>query len=569
MRRLLLVAAAAALPAVASAQTPAAAPAYVPAPASTLPLKRKAEPTSADITAKDLMSRLYVFADDSMMGREAGTEGNFKGTEYIAAEAKRIGLQPAGDDGTYFQTLPFKTRSVDSASSVAAGGSPLAYGTEWAATGTASVAQPSVQAVYGGPLGDTTVVLTPEQIAGKAVVYTMPADGRIRLGARPAEGAVATIVVLPANFLGFLRRPATFVDNPGADAPRPLTMIAVTPQSAPKLFDRPLDQLKPGDAGKTLALDVRISVQPVPFPARNVVAILPGSDPALKAEYVAVGAHNDHVGVNNRPVDHDSMRIFMHVVRPGGAEDSGKRPTPEQMTQVNTMLAAWRAAHPNTSRLDSISNGADDDGSGSVTVLEMAERLAASRTKPKRSIIFVWHTGEEKGLLGAAYFTANPTVSRDSIVAQLNMDMVGRGNAWDVTGATKEGAPLRGNDNYLQLVGSRRLSTELGDLIEKTNTDGKYGFRFDYAMDANGHPMNIYCRSDHYEYAKYGIPITFFTTGGHSDYHQVTDEPQYIDYEHMATVGRLVSDIALRVANLDHRIVVDQPKPDPNAQCQQ
>ena len=570
MRRLLLAAAASALPVVATAQTPAApAQAYVPAPASTLPLKRKAERTSAEISVKDLMSRLYVFADDSMMGREAGTEGNFKGTEYIAAEAKRIGLQPAGENGTYFQTLPFKVRTVDSTSVVSAGGSALAYGTEWAATGSASVSQPSAQVIYGGPLGDSTSALTPEQLAGKVVVYTMPADGRVRLGGRPAEGAAATIVVLPAQYLGFLRQPFTFLEDPAEQGPRTLTIIAVTPAAAPKLFDRPLDQLKAGDAGKTLTLDVRLSIDPVPFPARNVVAVLPGSDPALKGQYVAIGAHNDHVGLAGRPVDHDSMRIFMHVVRPGGAEDGGKRATPEQQAQVNSMLAAWRAAHPNTSRLDSISNGADDDGSGSVTVLEIAEQLAAARTKPKRSVLFVWHTAEEKGLLGAAHFTANPTVARDSIVAQLNIDMVGRGNAWDVTGSTKEGAPLRGNDNYLQLVGSRRLSSELGDLIEKTNTDGKHGFAFDYAMDANGHPMNIYCRSDHYEYAKFGIPITFFTTGGHSDYHQVADEPQYIDYEQMSRIGRLISDIALRVANLDHRIVVDQPKPDPGAQCQQ
>jgi hypothetical protein len=570
MRRLLLAAAASALPAVATAQTPAApAQAYVPAPASTLPLKRKAERTSAEISVKDLMSRLYAFADDSMMGREAGTEGNFKGTEYLAAEAKRIGLQPAGENGTYFQTLPFKVRTVDSTSVVSAGGSTLAYGTEWAATGSASVSQPSAQVVYGGPLGDSTSALTAEQLAGKVVVYTMPADGRVRLGGRPAEGAAATIVVLPEPYLAFLRQPFTFLEDPAEQAPRTPIIIAVTPAAAPKLFDRPLDQLKAGDAGKTLTLDVRLSIDPVPFPARNVIAVLPGRDAALKGQYVAIGAHNDHVGLAGRPVDHDSMRIFMHVVRPGGAEDGGKRATPEQQAQVNSMLAAWRAAHPNTSRLDSISNGADDDGSGSVTVLEIAEQLAAARTKPKRSVLFVWHTAEEKGLLGAAHFTANPTVARDSIVAQLNIDMVGRGNAWDVTGSTKEGAPLRGNDNYLQLVGSRRLSSELGDLIEKTNTDGKHGFAFDYAMDANGHPMNIYCRSDHYEYAKFGIPITFFTTGGHSDYHQVADEAQYIDYEQMSRIGRLISDITLRVANLDHRVVVDQPKPDPSAQCQQ
>src|SRR5205085_10138634 len=117
-------------------------------------------------------------------------------------------------------------------------------------------------------------------------------------------------------------------------------------------------------------------------------------------------------------------------------------------------------------RLDSISNGADDDGSGSVTVLEIAQKLAAMPVKPKRSIVFVWHVGEEKGLLGSAYFTDHPTVPRDSIVAQLNMDMIGRGDAWDITGQTREGEPLHGNPDYLQIVGSRRLSTELGDLIE-------------------------------------------------------------------------------------------------------
>jgi hypothetical protein len=101
------------------------------------------------------------------------------------------------------------------------------------------------------------------------------------------------------------------------------------------------------------------------------------------------------------------------------------------------------------------------------------------------------------------------------------------------------------------------------------NTEGKHGMTLDYAIDADGHPSNIYCRSDHYEYARYGIPITFFTTGLHSDYHQVTDEPQYINYDHMARVANFVQDIAIHVANLDHRVVVDHPKPDPTAPCRQ
>jgi len=113
------------------------------------------------------------------------------------------------------------------------------------------------------------------------------------------------------------------------------------------------------------------------------------------------------------------------------------------------------------------------------------------------------------------------------------------------------------------------LSTELGDLMETVNTRGKHGLNFDYGMDANGHPQVIYCRSDHYEYARYGIPIVFMTTGGHSDYHQVTDEPQYIDYGHMAEVARFVRDAALTVANMDHRVVVDHVRPDPKGACVQ
>lgn len=577
MRRLYLAAAVSLVPAVLGAQAtqaPEAAPiTIVPAPATTLPLKHAPVPTSADISAKDLMTRLYIYADDSLQGREAGTIGNFKATEYIAAEARRIGLIPAGDSGTYFQTLPFKTRTLDPASTVSVGGTPLALNSEWAATGAGALTNPSVAVVYAGILGDTTVVLTPEQVAGKLVVYSFPANVRRIRGGRPPQGAAAVAIIGPDDLVGNFRRPATFVDDPSRPQPTQpqAPTIFLNQAGGAKLFATPLDQLKPGDAGNNVGMDVKMKIEPVPYAARNVVGVVPGTDPKLKGEFVAIGAHNDHIGMTGRPVDHDSMRIFLHIVRPGGAENNRDQATPEQQAEVNRQLAAWRAAHPNTARADSISNGADDDGSGSVSVLEIAEKMASLKGKnaPKRSILFVWHVGEEKGLLGSAYFTDHPTVPRDSIVAQLNMDMVGRGDAWDVTGKSKDGAVLRGGPNYLQLVGSRRLSTELGNIIEQVNTSGKYGFTFDYGMDANGHPMNIYCRSDHYEYARYGIPITFFTTGGHSDYHQVTDEPEYIDYDHMARIDRLVEDVAMHVANLDHRVVVDQPKPDPRGGCRQ
>ena len=578
MKRLLLLGLgtfALASPAVAQSGAAAGTPAgYVPAPESKLPLKLVAKPTSAEISAKDLMSRLYVFADDSMLGRETGTEGNVRGTNYLAAEAKRIGLVPAGENGTYFQTLPFKSRVTDSTSTITTATGALTYGSEWAARVSANFSKSDIPVVYGGTIGDTSVMLTDEQVSGKLVVFAFPTTPGARVSLRSVnrvgQNAAAVVIVGPEQLLNQLKRPTTFVDDPDA-GPGQRPLLFATRGGAAKLFDSPMEGLTPGTAGKIVSLDLKVSVTPLPFPARNVVGILPGRDARLKGEYIAIGAHNDHVGANARVVDHDSLRIFNHLVRPGGAEDGGKQATPDEQQKVNADLAAWRAAHPNTSRLDSISNGADDDGSGSVSVLEVAEKLASLKGNkaPRRSILFVWHTGEEKGLLGSAWYTDHPTVSRDSIVAQLNMDMVGRGNAWDVTGASSTGAQLRGSPDYLQIVGSRRLSTQLGDIIEQVNKEKKHKLVFDYGMDANGHPMNIYCRSDHYEYARYGIPIAFFTTGGHSDYHQVTDEPQYIDYPHMARVGNLVADVAMNLADRNERITVDKPKPDPKGSCQQ
>lgn len=205
-------------------------------------------------------------------------------------------------------------------------------------------------------------------------------------------------------------------------------------------------------------------------------------------------------------------------------------------------------------------NGADDDGSGSMGLLEIAESVARGASRPRRSLLFVWHSGEESGLQGSRWFTDHPTVPRDSIVAQVNIDMIARGGPADVP---------NGGPGYLEVLGSRRLSTELGDLVERVNTDGRYGFKFNYAYDANGHPDQYYCRSDHAMYARYGIPIVFFSTGSHRDYHQVSDEPQFLDYDKFARVVTYVAALAGRVADLDHRVVVDKPRPDPKAPCQQ
>jgi Zn-dependent M28 family amino/carboxypeptidase len=245
-------------------------------------------------------------------------------------------------------------------------------------------------------------------------------------------------------------------------------------------------------------------------------------------------------------------------MRPRGANDAPGEPDAEQAARIRALVDSMRKLRP--ARLDSIVNGADDDGSGSMGLLEIAEAESKRSTRPKRSLLFVWHTGEESGLQGSRWFTDNPTVPRDSIVAQINIDMIARGGPQDE--ATRDPA-------YIQVIGSRRLSTELGDLAEAVNREGKFGFTFDYSYDADGHPDNFYCRSDHYMYARYGIPIAFFSTGGHRDYHQVTDEIEYLDFDKYARVTRFVGAVAERVANLDHRPMVDKPKPDPEAPCHQ
>ena len=368
--------------------------------------------TSVAISEKDLRTRLGIYADDSMLGRGAGTIGNKRATQYIANEFRRLGLEPAGDSGTFFQDI------------------------------------------------------------------------------HPAP---------TARF----------------DATR----------------------IQPGTA-------------------RNVIAILRGSDPVLRNTFVAVGAHNDAIGIVT-PRDADSARKVNLVVNRKKNELGRTITESERDSIAREVMKTWGARTP---RIDSIVNGADDDGSGTVGLLEIAEAFAKSGTRPRRSILFVSHTAEERGLLGSRWFTDNPTVERDSIIAQINIDMIGRGGADDITG---------GGPNYLQLVGARRLSTELGDLIDKVNSARSQPFKFDLTWDANGHPERIYCRSDHANYARFGIPVAFFWTGLHADYHQVTDEIQFIDFGHMTRITQFVHDIVATVADRKDRLPLDKPKAEPTARCVQ
>ncbi len=536
-----------------------------------LPLKRAPARTQTSINTADLMTRVYLYADDSMMGRAAGSEYNLKATAYIESEVRRLKLLPGGDSGGYFQNVPLVSRALDATSGITIGGTSLKPWDDFVPRdpGRATRAFDGAQAIYAGVWADSAM-LSPEQAAGKFVVLgartgqDLPPAQQVNRGAilaryRSAAGiAVVALETFPPQAIAFFRQPALTLRDaaPATDTARLPLYVYVAVPTARLLLGVSLDSARVGAVGKTVQGSVTFS--DTPAPTRNVVAILPGSDPKLRGEYVAIGAHNDHVGFDQSPVDHDSIRAFNDAVRRLTLASPDHQVTAAQMQQIRVNADSLHRLRP--ARRDSIFNGADDDGSGTTSVLEIAEAFAGARVKPKRSLIFVWHTAEELGLFGARYFTDHPSVERDSIVAQLNMDMVGRGRADDEN---------NGGAGYLQLIGTRRLSTELGDLIETVNKARRQPFTFDYQYDASGHPEQFYCRSDHYMYARYGIPIAFFSTGSHRDYHQVTDEAQYIDYDKLRNVSQFVYDVAVRVANLDHRVVVDKPKPNPRGNCVQ
>jgi Zn-dependent M28 family amino/carboxypeptidase len=243
---------------------------------------------------------------------------------------------------------------------------------------------------------------------------------------------------------------------------------------------------------------------------QNVAAIWEGRDPVLKNEMVAIGAHYDHVGTN-----------------------------------------------PNAPGEDKIWNGADDDGSGTVAVLSIAEALSKAKKRPKRSILFVWHAGEEKGLWGSAYFNKFPTVDIKNVVAQLNIDMIGRSKK---AGDTNEKNKDLTDGNSIYVIGAEMMSSTLGSIVKGTNDEYLklgYDYRYDDPKDTN----RFFFRSDHFNYALNGIPITFWFDGVHEDYHQPGDSPDKIDYAKMEKVARTIFLTMWEVSDLPSRPKIDKQLP--------
>lgn len=525
--------------------------------------------TVAAITEKDLEHRLFLIAHDSMMGRETGSEGAHKATEYIASEFRRLGLEPAGENGTYFQAVPFWRAAVDPLSQLDAGGTRLELGRDFVPASVFAQGRTlnGVLAIFAGSVTDSSRWISAEQAAGKVVVLDVPTAlrGVQIMNPRWRDAVAIGAIVLDqvgSETVARLREGRPVSDT--ARNPRLMPVVWMSKRAAATLFGAEVSTLTPGVTSAPLRGRFDITRAPVAFPARNVVAVVRGSDPALRGQYLSLTAHNDHVGFDHFPVDHDSIRAFNRVVRPMGADTPPRPATDEEARRIQAILDSLRRVHP--PRLDSIRNGADDDGTGTVSILEIAEAMSRENVRPRRSILFVSHTGEEAGLLGSRWFTDHPTVPLDSIVGEIDQDMVGRGLATDFPrGGTGAGSP-----GYLEVIGAKRLSREFGEYLEAASARQQVPFDFDYTYDRPGHPLQYYCRADHYSYARYGIPSVAMSRGEHLDYHQVTDEPQYISYPDLARVSRMVYDAALAIANAPNRPRLDAPKQtNPNAPCRQ
>ena len=565
-----------------------------PAGLHAAPPPGKSATGAASITPEELKEWLSYIASDELQGRQVYTEGLGLAAAYLADHLKEWGVKPGGDDGTYFQTvkvLGVDTKSNSSVTVRGKGGSRTFKDGEGV---TFSKSQGGKQTLAGAAAYVGYGLSLPElnqndykgrDVAGTIAVYVGRGPegvpfrtlfGRAR-NAIEMQHAVAAIG--PAGTFGRGARGAAPPAAPGTgDAaaqtgrgPQGATAgggggargggqtlgdfqtvqrldTKLPPQitASDEFFEflfaaasqnyadvkakadkqEPLPPVSLDGVSISINIDATYDVVQTRL-TRNVVGIVEGSDPRLKDTYVLFGAHYDHIG-------YQQFAGGRGGGFGGGAGGAGgctgqTRETPKPG--------------------DIINNGADDDGSGTVAVMAIAKAFAQG-PKPKRSVMFVWHAGEEAGLLGSKYMADYPEVPLDKVAAQLNIDMVGRNRCDDAA-----------ESNTVYLVGSDRISTELHNLNEDANAGLQAPLKLNYEYNDPADPESIYTRSDHYSYASKGIPIIFFTTGLHRDYHYVTDEIGKIEFPKMSHIAQLVYETGWKVANLDHFPVRDNKGP--------
>ncbi len=486
---------------------------------------QQADPVAyaATITEDELKEHLYTYASDEFEGRETGKPGQKKAIAYLKKHYETLGIPAAQSNGDYFQKVPLEIGKLPKGS-IKINGNIYELGEDVLTFTSAQGDLQEIVYVGYGVEEEKYSDYKDLDVTGKVLLIKsgepMNEDGTYLLSGSDeksvwsdmseamgkksslafSKGAIGALYYDGQNFSRFKRYFDYMKTN---DAGRMGIASDALENFVVLLNEKAASALKndinSDDKPAKLPVDLKMELQNAndKIDSENVVAIIKGSE--KPNEYLIISSHLDHIGVT---------------------ADG----------QIN--------------------NGADDDGSGSVALLEIAEafkKAATEGNRPKRSVVFLHVTGEEKGLLGSKYYTDyDPIFPLSQTVANLNIDMIGRID------------PKReGNRNYVYLIGSDRLSTELHELSEEINS--KYAnIELDYTYNDENDPNRFYYRSDHYNFAKNNIPIIFYFNGTHADYHKPGDTPDKINYDLLENRTRLVFHTAWEIANRDKKPEVDK-----------
>lgn len=459
---------------------------------------KQAKKFAKTITVKDLTDRLSVLASDSLEGRDTGSKGQKIAADFIANHFKKIGLSPVvptGEDNSYFQAFDLKKGTINQV---------YLKKEEDQKNNLTDFVYYSRSETYGEEFIDLVYLedLTDDalDIADKFIVFKTEDNDWQKVIEQLKDKNPAGYFVVNENqeeFGFMLKRFGTYFKRPAIRSKfdnNADKILMIDGAMLEWLFSTSEDEIGHGRMAQVIFnADMLIE----PLSTANVLGYLEGSD--KPEELIIVTSHYDHVGIIN----------------------------------------------------GEIHNGADDDGSGTTSVMEIAEAFATAAKKgkgPKRSLLFMCVTGEEKGLLGSKYYTENPVFPLEQTITNLNIDMVGR-----VDPKYEE----LGNPNYIYVIGSDKLSQELHDLHENVNEQTE-NIVLDYTYNDENDPNRFYYRSDHYNFAKNNIPIIFYFNGTHADYHKPTDTIEKIQFEKMQKIARLIYYTTWEIANREDKITADK-----------
>lgn len=487
-------------------------------------------PDVDQISKTNLKAHLEFIASDLLLGRDTPSQGLDLAARYIASHLEMYGAEPGGDNGTYFQMITLG-RSVLKAEGTlcAIDGKSLELGTDYVPDAAVAGdvqgpavfvksgwtnAQKGIDPMKGLNLKGAIVVtdgMLPDGVARRDTFndpnWESPAVAAKRYGA----AAVVTVSGLPGG-QGWKRQVDRMTQGgrfsiQSPDRPVGVPSITVSPEVGETLKSSALNAMRAEFPPNAPTVSIKLNAVNETQTTQNVIGIIRGSDPVLKNEFVALGAHYDHVGV--------------------GQPDN---------------------------RGDTIYNGADDDGSGTVAMLEIARVVAAGK-RPKRSLIFVWHCGEEKGLWGSQYFAAHPTIDFSKLIIQVNMDMIGMSKK---PGDTNPANADLTDSRSIYVIGPKLISSDITKTLTAVN-DATVKMNLLDTYDTTSDPNRYYQRSDHYSYIAKGVPAIFLFSGSHENYHRPSDEVSQIDFDKLQTTAKLLYAMAYEFAMQPERPRIDGP----------